>query len=243
MSGRKPDSESPNPEAAADALSAEVILAWLKSRPDFLARHPELFEAALDEEGGEAQDNVVDLRAVLLRRSRNELQRLNQERDGLVALSRDNMTAQAQIHSALLAALEARTFEALIHTVTHEWPALLGVDSVSVGVESELALEGALPNPHLFLLPPGEVDRILRGRMVRLRAEPQGDEVLLFRSKAAKLRSSALARLDLGRQGPAGLLALGARQGDKFHPNQATDLLEFLAEALARLVQAWLGEA
>jgi hypothetical protein len=47
-------------------------------------------------------------------------------------------------------------------------------------------------------------------------------------------------RLRFNSQTPAGLLALGSRQEEKFHPGQGTELLQFLARALERCVRAWL---
>lgn len=238
MSQKRPSSdEAP---ATARALAAAEVIAWLKAHPSFLAEHPEAARY-LNPDGKTDDANIVDLGHILLRKARDEAERLAQECQGLVALSRDNMTAQAQMHSAVLSLLEAKSFEAMLHSVTHEWPALLNIECVAIGIESEMALDSSLPNPHLFLLPLGEVERMMRGRHVRLREERQGDEGLIFRGLGARVQSSALIRLDLGAMAPAGVLAMGSRREGKFHPNQGTDLLEFLGQVLGRMVQVWLG--
>jgi len=50
----------------------------------------------------------------------------------------------------------------------------------------------------------------------------------------------ALMRLTFGPAAPAGLLAIGAASSDGFHPEQATDLLSFLARLFEQCVRRWL---
>ena len=54
------------------------------------------------------------------------------------------------------------------------------------------------------------------------------------------MRSQALVRLTASPCTPAGLMALGSRDGRKFQPGQATELLDFLGRFLERLFRAWL---
>ena len=54
------------------------------------------------------------------------------------------------------------------------------------------------------------------------------------------MKSQALARLHASRRSPAGLLALGSRDPEKFHSGQASELLTFLARTLERLIRGWL---
>jgi uncharacterized protein YigA (DUF484 family) len=61
----------------------------------------------------------------------------------------------------------------------------------------------------------------------------------LYGSEAPDLRSEALVRLDLG-DGRAGLLAFGATDPLRFHPDQGTDLLAFFGGVFERSLRRWL---
>jgi uncharacterized protein YigA (DUF484 family) len=62
----------------------------------------------------------------------------------------------------------------------------------------------------------------------------------LYGAQADSVQSEALVRLDFSRVTPPGLLALGGATAEQFHPDQAADLLEFLARIVERCVRLWL---
>ena len=65
----------------------------------------------------------------------------------------------------------------------------------------------------------------------------------LFGSAAGLVRSQALLRLDVSEHAPVGLLCIGTRRSDKFHPGQGTELLSFLARVTELTFAAWLDLA
>ena len=69
-----------------------------------------------------------------------------------------------------------------------------------------------------------------------LRASPD-----LYGAEAPEIRSEALLRLDLGDGSARGLLAFGAADGDRFHPDQGTDLLAFFGGVFERSLRRWLA--
>ncbi|HEY0027790.1 MAG TPA: DUF484 domain-containing protein, partial [Allosphingosinicella sp.] len=52
----------------------------------------------------------------------------------LIAFARGHSGAVASIHEAVLAAVEAEGFDHLIHIVTQDWPQILGLDAVALGL-------------------------------------------------------------------------------------------------------------
>jgi uncharacterized protein YigA (DUF484 family) len=52
-----------------------------------------------------------------------------------------------------------------------------------------------------------------------------------------------LLRLSFAGSAPAGLLCIGTRRPDTFHPGLGTELLSFLARTLEIRVAQWLGRA
>jgi uncharacterized protein YigA (DUF484 family) len=77
------------------------------------------------------------------------------------------------------------------------------------------------------------------GRDIVLTRNRPGERAV-FGGATGLVRSSALMRLRFGSQGPVGVLALGSRRDEMFHPGQGTELLCFLARVLELCVRAWL---
>jgi len=92
------------------------------------------------------------------------------------------------------------------------------------------------------LLRAGMVDALLGERDALLRSDIQGDPAL-FGGAAGLVRSEALFRLHVSAHAPVGLLCIGTRRPDKFHPGQGTELLAFLARTVEKTIAAWLDLA
>ena len=220
-------------------LSAAQVRAYLRRHPTFLVEHPELLETLTppSTQNGQA---VVDMQRFILERLQREVARLNGAHGELIAASRCNMTTQAQVHAAVLGLLEATSFEHLIHIVTSDFAEMLDVDVVTLCVERNGGPPPRITTSNVYVLPHGAIDKLVgQGRDILLHGQSAPVEAL-FGPAAALVRSDALVRLRFNSQTPAGLLALGSRQEEKFHPGQGTELLQFLARALERCVRAWL---
>ena len=112
----------------------------------------------------------------------------------------------------------------------------LGVAAVTLCVEGESAVSG-IGARGVRVVERGGVDRLLQGEdPVRLATDVRGSRSL-YGIPAANIRSEALVRLDISPAAPPGLLALGAQSPDFFHPDQASDLLRFLAGVLERAIR------
>lgn len=239
MSGKGSRSEPAVP--APPAPSDEQVVAFLRARPDFLQTHADLIDVlALPAEF--KGRNVVDLRQAMMDRLQDELQRLRDHRGQLLANARANQSAQSQTHRAVLAMLEAPNFEHLIHIVTRDLPQILAVDAVTLCVEvNGPDTLGQPATPGVRRLERGAVDALMGPGedLLLIDAAPQTRDV--FGAAADLVRSQALVRLHTSHTAPAGLLAIGSRERTRFHAGQGTELLNFLARTLERLIRAWLG--
>lgn len=240
MSGERTRRETGG-TAGAPTLDALQVKSYLEAHPEFLVEHPDLVEV-LAPPGREAGDNVHDMQQFMLRRLRDEVRRLKSQQRVLVETSRTNMSIQSQVHQAALALLEARSFEHLIHIVTTDLSQILDVDAVTICVEAiPDGPTGRVKTAGVFLLEAHGVDsRIGQGREVLLANDIPADPQV-FGPAAGLVKSQALARMRASRRAPEGLLALGARDIDKFHPDQGAELLVFLAGLLGRAIRGWLG--
>ncbi|MDA1100329.1 MAG: DUF484 family protein [Proteobacteria bacterium] len=238
MTGKRTSSR-PRVGVPLRAPEAEGVREYLLENPNFLTDNPELLPL-LRPEARHSGENVLDMGQIVTRRLCDEVTRLQAQQEELLANGRANQAAQKRIHAAALAMLEARDFEHLIHVVTRDLAEILGIDTVTLCVE--VAGDGPTQAPAggVYVLPAGEVDRVLGpGAGSRLEGVSCGNRAV-FGPAAELVRSQALVRLSPSPGSPPGLLALGSRDGNKYHAGQGTELLQFLSRLMERLFRAWL---
>jgi len=206
------------PRGDGTALQAAEVAAWLRAHPRFLAEHPDLYRwlAPPERVHGEA---LADHMAAMLRTERAHAAAMAERADGVLAAGRAAAGLSARVQEAVLALIRAGH---PAECVSAEFPALLGVDAASLCIEA--LLPGARP------LPMGTVARLLVGRSVRFRDQP--DDVWLLHAEAAQLaRHDALVRIP--GEGPPALLALVARDARALDSSQGAGALAFLGRAVA----------
>ncbi len=196
--------------------------------------------------------NVVDLRGVLVDRLEERLDRLEGTHREVLAAAYENVAGMNQVHRACLAVLEPEDFAGFLRVLTHDVAMILGVEVIRLGLEAPTVAPGSSLGPQgplrdaVVALPEGGADayarqgRGLAARKVTLRKVGSGAEIL-FGVDADGIRSEALLRLDLGAGNLGGLLAFGAADGHRFHPDQGTDLLTFFGGVFERALRRWLA--
>jgi uncharacterized protein len=233
-----------------DAVALD-LKAQIRARPELVLDDADLMRALLKAERSAAGRNVVDLRAVLVDRLEERLDRLEDTHREVLAAAYENVAGTNQVHRACLAVLDAGDFAAFLRVMTDDLARMLGVDVVRLGLEAPAARPGVGLGPEgpmhdvVLALPEGGVDayitqgRGLGARRVTLRqlAKASSD---LYGDRAPSIRSEALLRLDLGTGRRAGLLAFGTAQPDRFHADQGVDLLAFFTGVFERSLRRWL---
>lgn len=220
--------------------------------PGLILDDPDLMRALLSADRHAAGRNVVDLRAVLVERLEERLDRLEDTHREVLAAAYENVAGTNQIHRACLAVLDAEDFAVFLDRITGELTLTLAVDVVRLGLEapgaetgSGLGPEGPLKDA-VIALPEGGVEmyithgRGLGARKVTLRrlAKASPD---LYGPRASEIRAEAVLRLDLGEGRHAGLLVFGSADPDRFHSEQGTDLLTFFGGVFERALRRWIA--
>jgi uncharacterized protein YigA (DUF484 family) len=228
--------------AESGKIAADEVAAYLRKHPDFLNERPELI-AALTPPTEHRGEGVVDMQHFMLQRLRGEVKLLKSQQRALLATSRSNMASQNRVHAAVLAIVAAKSFEQLIQVVTTDLAIMLDVDVVTIGVESAAASQPRLPMHGVQILRRGTVEHILGGERMTLLCDETAGDPALFGAAAGLVRSQALLRVHVSDHAPVGLLCIGTRRADRFHPGQGTELLSFLARSLELTIAAWLDIA
>jgi uncharacterized protein YigA (DUF484 family) len=219
--------------------SAADVADYLGRNPEFLVNHPELLHA-LTPPAQQHGKGVLDFQRFVVERLQSDLARLRRAHDEVLAASRANLAAQQRINTAILAFLGATTMEQLVEVALVDLTMHLEIDTVVLGFEAVEHAPVAAPSRGLRLWPKGRIEGwIPAGKDVLLVGSVNADPAL-FGSASSLVKSQALMRLQLKRNAPIGLLALGARDPGKFSAGQGTELLSFLARALELSFRGWL---
>lgn len=236
-------SDSPGAERISESapdLSSEEVRTYLMAHPELIADDAELIAAILPPSRVSGR-NVVDMQQFVIGKLQSQVRTLRDIQSELIEASSLNSLAREQVHMAALSLLDARDFGQFIEYVTSPdgLARVLGIRAAAFCIESEHGVV-SIGSHVLRVLEPGGVARIMGGNdSFRLSANVRGSRGL-YGHLADEVRSEALVRLDFSPASPPGLLALGGEAAEQFHPDQAADLLEFLARIVERCVRRWL---
>jgi uncharacterized protein len=220
-------------------LGAAEVADYLVRHPDFFALHSDLLHA-MTPPSARHGNGVLDFQRFVTERLQEDLAKFKRGHDEIIAASRANISSQGRIHTTVLALLGARTLEHLIEITTVDLALHLEVDAVVLGFESHDRTPINAASRGLRLWPKGRTDSwVPVGREVMLSGPVVADPAL-FGSAAPLVKSQALLRLQLKRDAPSGLLALGSRDAGRFHGGQGTELLAFLGRGLELCFRGWL---
>ena len=169
---------------------------------------------------------------------RDRLGAAESAKQDLIAFARGHSGATAAIHGAVLALMEADTLDALFETVTQRWPAMLGIDEVTLALVADgkgfrVSIDG------VGTVEPKIVDRAIeRIEPVTMRTVGCGHP--LFGSSAKHIRSEALVILEADAPLPYGLLLLGQSSAVSMDARHGTEYMGFLGAALGAMLRRWL---
>lgn len=173
-------------------------------------------------------------------RLRERLGAAEEANQDLIAFARGHSGAVTSIHAAVLAAMEADSVETLLHVIAQEWPLILGIDAVAVGLivgdkgfradgNGIQAVEASFLSRQLTELAPVEMRTVERGHP-------------LFGPACELIRAEALIRVDSNPPLPCGVLALGQRAALSLDARHGSELLLFLGRSVAAIIHRWLAQ-
>ena len=236
MSGRK--------NLEKDIIITEAqVRQYLEAHPDFLNNIQ-----ATERDLGEG---VVDFQYHLLKNLQNNSKTLSQRYDLLVDYCRDNLSAQAQVHNAVLKLMRTRGVEQLLEFLSIDMLSLFDLDVVRIAMESDVPFDTSYGDSNysgIVFVPSGTSDILFSGnnRNVLLFADsnqntPIGFEYI-FVDCEDMARSCALLRLKLEVMDRNIILALGVRHAERFHAGQGVELLHFLAQVVSLQLDKYLDD-
>lgn len=226
-------------EDTSPAFDEQAVAAYLRARPDFLLRHPELLEHI---EINHAAGSAISLieRQVDLLRGKNL--RLEDRLGSLLSHAAENERRATSVHKLARTLIRAPSLAAVIAGLRSCMREDFGIDEVFVGVNpisyKRNDIEGFAP-----LEPEGALvrtlDNFLRTRLIECGPVDAARAKLLFPKAEAPVLSAAIVPLE--KEKSLGLLALGSKDAERFLPRQGKLFLEMTAELVAAALRARIG--
>jgi uncharacterized protein YigA (DUF484 family) len=220
-------------EEQQDELSwEEAVSRYLEQNPDYFERHADILAALkLNHGAGERAVSLIERQVQVLRDQQTSLQRQLRE---LIGIARENDLLTARLHRFALAMLEAATRDEVLDTardlLRQEFKLdaaviLLAVDSERVQRRPEYL---AADDPRLRAV----LDRLSGGKPVCGGKREIEFMQSVFAATGTDIQSGAA--IPIGASRVRGVLALGARDPQRFQPGQGTLYLTRLGELLER---------
>jgi len=218
--------------------------------PEALLNDREVMRALISASSNNATTNVIDLKSVVLKRLEGRVDEIEGQNSNILSAAYKNISTTFRVHSAILEALEPKTFTEFLNFLKTDWANSLSIDVARLCLEAPSINKDDIPQlqtefgPSVIFLQEGEIDHYITlgqdndPRSVTLRQIRKGASNI-YSNIAPELRSEALMKLDLGQGNSPGLLLLGSINPDQFLPNMGTDLFVFYGSIFEKVMQRW----
>lgn len=213
-------------------LDAMEVAAHLRRNPTFLKDFPDLvMHLQVPREQGPAA-SLAGYQLENLRATNADLSRRLAE---LIETAGDNEQLMVQVHSLSLALMRARTLEQTVRTVVAGLTEDFHTDMVRLVLFPTFA---GLPATEWLIQRPGGIGAWPAFSEFLSRNEPLCGRLAedklgaLFGERADAVESVALMRLR-----DVGMLAIGSKQANRFHPGIGTIFLKLIAEAVTTAIK------
>lgn len=177
--------------------------------------------------------NLIDFGPAALSRLEAKAIRDFDMRRQIEATARANFEAQGQAHAMALSLMEARNHSDLARRLNEEVRNRFGL------VCATIALEDTAPIPLGWMtLDYGGVDYIIGETGLSLLG-PDGVCRALFGDEVRRIKSAAVIRTAMWREGRPGAVAFGSADWEGFSPDMGAELVAFIARVVERVAERW----
>jgi uncharacterized protein YigA (DUF484 family) len=218
------EDQDPAPEDPAAAQVSD----YLRHHPGFLRDRPTLLaELELAHNSGSAVSLIEHQVRVL----RTELHKYRRQLAELVSVARENDGLNRRLHRLTLDLVDAQAIDEVVRVLQEELRDQFQADAVELKLFAPDALDApaGTPVPTMFR------EFLEKGRPTCGTLDgPRLD--YLFGAAASETGSAALVPLRADRL--RGVLAIGSRDQDRFHPGKGVDFLRRLGEIVSHTLQA-----
>jgi len=217
----------------------ESIAAYLRDNPDFFDRHPQLLENLVVPHSCGGAVSLVEYQVSVLRDQVHEMRRRMQS---LANNARDNEALSQRLHQLTLSLVECtrldevltNLYQAMCEDFKADYAAMrLFADPVSDGDQGLGEFVGKRSEAlELFT-------QVLASNKPICGHFKEGQLAFLFPENGAQIGSGAL--VPLGLNARFGVLAIGSRDAQRFHPGMGTIFLRQLGDIVSRILRPYVS--
>jgi uncharacterized protein YigA (DUF484 family) len=228
MSGEKQRSVSPASE------DEDSIVEYLREHPDFFDRHPRLLENLVVPHSCGGAVSLVEYQVSVLRDQVHEMRRRMQS---LASNARDNEALSQRLHQLTLALVECTRLDEVLSNLYQAMCEDFKADFAALRLFAQAASEAdrglgefvgeSSDERELFT-------QVLASNKPICGHFRASQLTCLFPEHVGEIGSGAL--LPLGQNAPFGVLAIGSRDPQRFHPGMGTIFLRQLGEIVSRIL-------
>jgi hypothetical protein len=217
-------------------LSEQDVAHFLQQNPDFFDAFPQLLaDIKLQHESGKAV-SLIERQVAVLRDQKKKLKRQLQD---LLEIARANDELDQRLHQLTLRLIDCKRVGDVLDTLRQYLSRDFAVEAVTVRLR---ALGGAGPREEFVAASDAEFEQFARliGEHSPVCGRFKAEQMrYLFGAQADAIGSAALIPLH---DGPVfGLLAVGAKDAQRFHAGQGTVFLSQLGELVGRALRVCVG--
>ncbi len=210
-------------------FNEENIIEYLVAHPDFLNRHPNLYEILespkREFKGAVFQSKIVDFQQSMIEKMRLKHQITEESYDEY----KRNLVITKQIIDACVSLIAPKNIPEFIKVISQDWRKIFEVDSIIYAKESPALNE----NFREFEVKKGKILQIFGGDSQQFyvgRVIPEYEWI--FASSSIAINSCALVRLNIANCDEFAMVGFGSGDKNFYQAQMATNYLEFLQNTL-----------
>lgn len=221
-----------------EVLSEKAVVDYLREHPNFFEQHAGLLAILKVPHPSGAAVSLIERQVSLLREQNRHLKRKLLD---LVQIGRDNEQLAERMHVLGLSLMKSQDLNEMLNALRDTLHSEFHADAVAVqlfdGYDAKAHgtwIQSLRKDDPAF----GALDNFFKHhRPLCGRLKPE-QIACLFGPQASEIGSAVL--LPLGEQGRYGLLAIGSREHDRFHPGMGTLFLKHMGELVSRALRPHL---
>jgi len=222
--------QNTNPTDIETEITEQAVADYLFSHPEFFENHLGLLrDLQLPHPTHGQAVSLLERQVMTLR---DQARQYRTQLEDLIEVARENERLHKQLHELTLALIETATIDEVFNTLQDELRNQFQADAVELRLFSSGDIEKAVnegePGPAMFR------DFMRKGKPKCGMLKEQ-QLTFLFGSQAGETGSVALVPITGERT--VGILAIGSRDPNRFHPGKGTEFLRRLGEVVSRTLQ------
>jgi hypothetical protein len=113
--------------------------------PEALLNDREVMRALISASSSNTPTNVIDLKSVVLKRLEGRVEEIEGQNSNIISAAYKNISTTFRVHSAILEALEPKTFSEFLNFLKTDWANTLNIDTARLCLEAPSISQNDIP--------------------------------------------------------------------------------------------------